>query len=31
MQFDWAINRLSGYIKKKFRKGGGGQSEVTLS
>lgn len=29
MHFDWAINRLSGYIKKKFRKGG--QSEVTLS
>lgn len=22
MQFDWAINRLSGYIKKKFRRGG---------
>lgn len=23
MHFYWAINRLSGYIKKKFRKGGG--------
>lgn len=22
MHFDWAINRLSGYIKKKFRRGG---------
>lgn len=30
MQFDWAINRLSGYIKKSLE-GGGGQSEVTLS